>query len=47
MEDEIINDESEKLVITKGHVSNIIEIESPRKNNTKRPFSKRYEHFVT
>jgi len=40
VEEEIGNDESEKLVIIKGHVYNIAENEGPRRSNRRRPFSK-------
>jgi len=52
VEDEIGNNESEKLVITKRYESNVAEIEgpiakigSPRRCTRRRPFSKRWEHF--
>jgi len=40
MKDEIRNNESEKLVIIEGQVSNVAQIEDCSK-----PFSKRWEHF--
>jgi len=45
VEDEIENNESEKLVITEGQVSHVAEIEGSRRSNRRRPFSKRWEHF--